>query len=178
MLYFLLARIIAIGYPINKHITVFNIAYMNDDIPKDCVIYVETDADAENELHNSIRKHFDVVALYLPNTLNINKLYNDFIVGYGGFYSNLIDSSLEVKAFSNLNFIFAIFKFKYRIGRIKLNMMDKMVNQEVERLCSKLFLPSMSQRTKAFIAHNYLATTVEYWLKKDANPLEKSYTVF
>ena len=61
------------------------------------------------------------------------------------------------------------------IGRVKLSMMEHAVDEEVERLGKILFSKDMLPETKAYIAHNYLVKTVKYWLKEEANPLEKSY---
>lgn len=153
----------------------YRIAYSNTDIPIKCVLRVDNQSEIENNLHASIGSYQTVLVLCMPYSIDTNKVYNDFMVSYEGFYSNLLEISCETKTFSSVRTKYAIFRFKYRIGRVKLNMMEKAVDQEVERLSTKLFTSEMSQETKAYIAHNYLAKTVEYWLKEEANPLEKSY---
>lgn len=75
----------------------------------------------------------------------------------------------------DVDYSFCRIDFTYRIGRLKLTMMERTVDKEVERLAGELFTPDMPPETKAYIAHNYLAKTVEYWLKEDADPLEMSY---
>lgn len=54
-------------------------------------------------------------------------------------------------------------------------MMERAVDEEIERLGKILFSKDMLPETKAYVAHNYLTKTVKYWLKEEANPLEKSY---
>ena len=154
---------------------VYRIVYSNTEIPLKSVKKVDSQTEMETELHTSIGKYQLVLVLCIPNSINVNKVYNDFMVAYEGFYSNLLEMSCETKSFSELHIQYAVFRFKYRIGRVKLNMMENAVDQEVERLKGKLFLHEMSPETKAYIAHNYLAKNVEYWLKEEANPLEKSY---
>ena len=49
------------------------------------------------------------------------------------------------------------------------------MTNEVKRLGRTLFCAGMPDETKAFIAHNYLASTVAYRFDENVGPLEKSY---
>ena len=153
----------------------YRLVYFNTDIPIDSIRRAENGAEIENELHSSIGRYQMALVLYIPTTIDTNKVYNDFMISYEGFYSNLLEISCETKSFPDSRFQYVVFRFRYRIGRVKLNMMERAVDEEVERLSRKLFSSEMSSETKAYVAHNYLAKTVEYWLKDGANPLEKSY---
>ena len=53
--------------------------------------------------------------------------------------------------------------------------MELEVNAEVQRISRMLITPGMPTEAKVYLAHNYLATTVEY-LKNHDNRLEMSYT--
>lgn len=153
----------------------YRIDYVGTDIPADRVVRADTPSEVEGRLHGGMEHYLPVLVLYMPDSVDIHKIYNDFMVSYGAFYSNLLGISYETKVFPAARVKYAIFRFSYRIGRVKLNMMERAVDEEVERLSSRLFAPEMSQETKAYIAHNYLAKTVEYWKKEEPNPLERSY---
>ena len=153
----------------------YRVIYSDTEIARDRVFRVDDRDDVESKLHESVAAYRSVLALCVPSSVDTDKIYHDFMVSYGGFYSNLMDVNCETKSFSGARVQYAVFRFRYRIGRVKLNMMERAVDQEVERLAGKLFAPEMSKEVKAYVAHNYLAKKVEYWLKEEANPLEKSY---
>ncbi len=151
------------------------LSYTNTDIPPEVIKKVDTQDEMERILHACIERYLPVTVLCVPKSINTSKVYNDFMVEYDGFYSNLVGLECTTQAFTLSREKFAIFRFQYRIGRVKLSMMERAVDDEVERLGKILFSKDMLPETKAYVAHNYLAQTVEYWLKEEANPLEKSY---
>ncbi len=155
--------------------TEFKIAYTNTDVSPGSIVKAESTDEVENALHRCIGKYLGRLVLCVPSSLNIDSVYNNFMVSYEGFYSNLLSISSQIKTFSRYSYVFVTFAFKYRIGRVQLNFMLKDVDKEVRRLSALLFLPEMSPEMKAYVAHNYLARTVEYFNKDDANPLERSY---
>jgi transglutaminase/protease-like cytokinesis protein 3 len=53
--------------------------------------------------------------------------------------------------------------------------MENETDREVERIAKLLFLPGMDDATKAFLAHNYLADSIDYTLIENATDLETSY---
>lgn len=153
----------------------YTVSYVNTGVEPKCITRARTVAEIEGAMHKSIGKYLGTLVVCVPASLNVDRVYSDFLVAYQGFYSNLTEISSQVQSFAKYSVSFVTFKFKYRIGRVQLNIMEKAVDREVERLSHILFAPEMSKEVKAYIAHNYLAREVEYWLKEDANPLEKSY---
>lgn len=162
----------AIGF---EQSILYTIEYCNTEIPYNSISLAKSTADVERILHQSMEKFCPCAVVCAPSSVDTVKAYNDFMVSYGGFYSNLMELGYECKSFTGKRMNFTVFRFVYRIGRVKLNMMERSVDEEVERLGGILFTRAMKPETKAYIAHNYLARTVEYWIKEDANPLEKSY---
>ena len=154
---------------------VVNLSYSNTEIPLKSVHKTETREELEALLHRSVESAQLCVVACAPIDMPIDKIYSDFSVAYNGYYSNLLNTSYVSTKFRSFGKLFVIYTFRYRIGRVKLNMMERQVDEEVLRLSRMLFLPEMTKEEKALIAHNYLAKTVEYWKKDDADPLDKSY---
>jgi len=153
----------------------YRVTYAHRDIPRSSVSLVRNEAEAEAFLHRNIGIYLPTAAVCAPKSVDIGRVYQDFMVTYGAYYSNLLGIVNEGFSFSGSAWQYMIYHFRYRIGRVKLNMMESAVEREAERLSRLLFDPAMTPQTKAYTAHNYLAREVEYWLKKDANPLEESY---
>lgn len=154
---------------------VFTIKYNEMIVSAGETLQANTPEQVEDIIHNSIRKYENAVTVFVDNSVNINEVYNNFIVGYKGFYSNLISIAVSREIMSGSRRSTVRFTFKYRIGRVKLTMMETEVNKKVEELGRTLFCDRMPDEIKAFIAHNYLAKNVTYWHDKNAKPLEKSY---
>ncbi|MBQ2793510.1 MAG: hypothetical protein IKL79_05470 [Clostridia bacterium] len=153
----------------------FKISYDNTDIPHKYVYYVTSRERLEDIYHATLAAYIPAIIIVAPPTLDVWGAYSDFHVGYGAFYSNHTSTERRGWNMGRVGLSFYRLDFNYRIGRLKLTMMEREVDKEVERLQKTLFHPDMRPETKAYIAHNYLARTVEYWLKEDANPLEMSY---
>ena len=98
-----------------------------------------------------------------------------FSDGRAAFYPNFTSATISTGSFSSVPYRFFDFCFQYRIGRVKLQMMEMAVDNEVERLARQMFLPGMSEATKAFLAHNHLAHTIRYTLLENASNLDSSY---
>ena len=116
MLYFLLARIIAIGYPINKHITVFNIAYTNEEelLPKNFQEYldlVEYFANGDPDGNNKKDTYGMAIGYNVKNLQGIANVYgaypgyyikdssNNYV--YGSEDTNLIDAIELLRGYYN-----------------------------------------------------------------------------
>lgn len=158
-----------------ESVACYRVTYAHRDIPASAVTVVRNEAEAEAFFHHSVRQYWPTSALCAPRSADIGRVYQDFMVTYGTYYSNLLGIENEGFSFSGAPWQYMICHFRYRIGRVKLHMMETAVQEEVERLSRLLFDPAMSPQTKAYVAHNYLAREVEYRLKEDANPLEASY---
>lgn len=156
-------------------VAVYRVTYAHRDIPSSAVTLAGTGAEAEAFFHRGIGRYLPTAALCVPRSVDVGRIYQDFMVTYGAYYSNLLGIENESFSFPDSPWQYMICRFRYRIGRVKLHMMETAVEEEVQRLSHLLFDPAMTPQTKAYVAHNYLAREVEYWLKEDANPLEESY---
>lgn len=154
---------------------VFSIKYNEITVHHEEELIADTSEQIEDILHKSIRKYETDVTISASKSIDIDVAYSNFMVAYQGFYSNLLSVGCKQLISSRSNRILVQFSFKYRIGRVKLTIMETDVNKKIKELNGTIFCDGMPNEVKAFIAHNYLAKTVSYWLDKEAKPLEKSY---
>lgn len=110
----------------------------------------------------------------VKNTVDLSRVVNEFHEKYEPFYSNLVRTSAS-GYHSYGEYTVYEFVFEYRIGQVKLNMMEREVDAEVERIAKLLFSPGMPVEAKIYLAHNYLASTVVY-KDNNKNSLDTSYT--
>lgn len=110
----------------------------------------------------------------VKNSVDLSKVSNEFHEKHAPFYSNLV--SISTSGYHSYG-EYAVFEFgfAYRIGQVKLNMMEREVDAEVARIAKLLFSPGMPVEAKIYLAHNYLAANVVY-KDKNANSLDSSYT--
>ena len=154
---------------------VFNVKYGNIDVPLKNVFVVSSKDELEPIFHKGVAGYLPSIIIVAARGIDVWSAYSTFNVEYGGFYANQTDTKSSSWTMPDVDYGFCRIDFEYRIGRLKLTMMERTVDKEVERLEGELFTPDMPPETKAYIAHNYLAKTVEYWLKDDAGPLEMAY---
>jgi hypothetical protein len=154
---------------------VFTVKYNKEAVLSSEFLQADTVEQIEDILHKSIRKYERDVVISVDESIDITAVFNNFLVAYQGFYSNLISMEFNQKTIVGSVRNIVQFLFKYRIGSVKLTMMETEVDKKIEELKGTLFCDGMLNETKAFIAHNYLAKTVSYWLEEDAKPLDKSY---
>ncbi len=102
------------------------------------------------------------------------ELLHIFQKKYSAAYPNLLEISAVMYDSGTAKMVY-VFEFTYRIGQVKLNMMEQEVTREIERVSGELFLPDMPPEAKIYLVHNYLATTVRYQMKHQ-NSLDTSYT--
>ena len=151
------------------------LSYSNEDIAPNQIFVVDSLHNVDGVLHNSIGKCYKKVVLMSVDS-RIQNVISDFITNYSAYYSNLVGIEYCARSvICNESMVAYVLSFSYRIGKVKLNMMNRSVEEEVKNLGTKLFDSLMSDTEKALIAHNYLAKTVEYCHKEAANPLERSY---
>lgn len=155
--------------------TTYNVTYHNTDVPLKAIFRVRTADEAEDVFHRTISSFCGSVIISAPASVDLAAAYSSFNIAYDGFYSNLVAHEYQSWSLGKYNTKFLRLNLRYRIGKVKLIMMEREVDKEVDRLTRVLFTPDMPPETKAYVAHNYLARSVEYWLKEDADPLEMSY---
>ena len=104
----------------------------------------------------------------------LEKAVDRFNEKYAAFYPNLTAIGLCAYSIKSEYTVFE-FTFGYRIGKVKHDMMEKEVTDEVKRIAKMLFTPTMPDEAKIYLAHNYLCSTVRY-VNNDKTRLDTSYT--
>ena len=153
----------------------FNVEYKDTEVPLGDVHVVSTNEEAHSILCQYIGNYKTRLVLFAKPGVNIESEYQRFITASAPFYPNYLKAEISMGRLDAKLLPYYEFCFDYRIGRVKLAMMENEINEEIARLASQLFLPGMSDEAKAFLAHNYLAHTIKYTLKDNISSLEKSY---
>ena len=154
---------------------VFDVRYHNTKVSADDIYVVSTNEEVHSVLCQYIGNYKTRLVLFAKPGVNVKAEYEKFVVVNSHFYSNYMGAEIAMGKSSIAPMPYYDFYFDYRIGKVKLQMMENETDAEIERIAKQLFLPSMNSETKAFLAHNYLAHTIDYTLIEDASPLEASY---
>ncbi len=137
-------------------------------------IFVTSQQECLQQMCQAVGKYQKKLLLCSGCKWEVNGLLDIFQKKYAVAYPNLLEISVMVYD-AGTNRPVYVFDFIYRIGQVKLNMMEQEVLREVGRVSDQLFLPDMPAEAKIYLVHNYLATTVRYQMKH-RNPLDTSYT--
>ena len=135
---------------------VFNVQYKNTDVSLNDIYVVSSGAEVHSILCQYIGNYKTRLVLFAKSGVNIDSEYQKFTVTNAPFYSNYVGARIGKGQSSVAPMPFYDFYFDYRIGKVKLAMMENETNAEIARIAKQLFLPGMSNETKAFLAHNYL----------------------
>lgn len=155
---------------------ILHVTYRNTDVKRHEIILVKSFDACIDIFCRSISRFKSRLVLLAPKTVDVDGAYKLFYSELYGFYPNYNGSSwttysgIQTSKYSVYDYC-----FKYRIGNVKLKMMELEVDKEVKRLTKLLFTPDMPDEVKAYLAHNYLASNVEY-VKNRKNNLSTSYT--
>ena len=149
--------------------------YRNTQVPMRDIFVASSKEQIKSIFCQYVGNYKKRVVIFVPNGVNMDAAYKEFMEVQAPFYANLEQIGFQRSETSVCHMPIYDFLFDYRIGKVKLEMMEIEVDAEVERIANLLFLPGMPPATKVLLAHNYLACTVQYYLKKDASDLEKSY---
>ncbi len=168
-----LGRISASGRP-GK--IVFEVSYQNTDLPREDVHVVSSEAEIHSILCQSVGNYKDRIVMVAPRGLDAEAVYQRFWVVNAAFYSNLVSARISKMQMPSLPMTCFAFDFDYRIGKVKLRMMKIETDAAVKTIAKQLFVPGMTDEAKAFMAHNYLAYTIDYTMNQRDSDLEKSYT--
>ena len=152
-----------------------HVTYANKDVPLDQIVVVDSATEAEEALHKCVSAGKPRLFVVTTADISLYQIQADFSMIYHGFYANLQNMEGKVTGIEALNLQCMQLNCTYRIGKVLLNMMEKELQQEITKLSHKLFCPSMNDAVKAYVAHNYLAKTVEYDTREELNSLEMSY---
>lgn len=137
-------------------------------------IFVTSEAACLQQMCQAVGTYRKKLLVSAIGKLDPDHLLDVFQKKYAAAYPNLLEISVMVYDAGTTKMVYA-FDFTYRIGQVKLNMMEQEVEREVARVAEMLFLPDMPAEAKIYLAHNYLASTVQYRLKH-SNSLDTSYT--
>ena len=150
----------------------YTLRYVNTDVnPK--FVYLPTDLeDMIETLAIVTDKYLKAAIFVVDERFDTSRLPNLFMERYGIFFANLTSVNSEGGVFLGKKVLKVI--LNYRIGRVTLACWERETDAEVERLKRALFVKGTTPLEKAYIAHNYLVKTVEYWDKPEKNPVELS----
>jgi hypothetical protein len=148
--------------------------YTNQTVPQDRIWVAKSHDAAVRLLCSGAGAFRRQVPMVIRKTMDAQKVMDEFHEKHAAFYSNLTEISYQRCDLTG-NYAVVDFGFTYRIGEVKLKMMEQELAAEVDRICKLLFLPDMPLEAKLYLAHNYLCTTVDY-VDSDRNDLDKGYT--
>ena len=154
---------------------IFNVQYQNTEISYSDIYIVSSVDEVHSILCQYIGNYKKRLVFFARPGVDIASAYNKFTIVSAPFYSNYVGARIASGQSTLVSMAFYDFSFDYRVGKVKLTMMENEIDSEIARIAKQLFLPGMDDETKAFLAHNYLAYTIDYTLIEDANSLEKSY---
>ena len=152
-----------------------NIDYTNTDVPVSDVYCISDVKEVGRLLSRYIGDYKRRLILIAPNSMNVPEAYTHFVEKNGPFYPNFTEASVACASSGVQPLTIYSISVKYRIGKVKLAMMEQEVDREVDRIAALLFTPDMPEETKVYLAHNYLCSTVRYVDKDTASNLERSY---
>lgn len=148
--------------------------FIHKDTDSSDVLVVLSQSECEELICHFVGEYRKKLIVIAKNDVNLRETVNSFNEKHASFYPNLIG----IKGFNyHSNPIYSVyeFTFEYRIGRVKLAQMEQEVDAEVRRIATTLFISGISNEEKIYLAHNYLATSVEY-VDSNNNRLDLSYT--
>ena len=151
------------------------ISYANTEVPLSDIFCISDTTEVGRLLSRYIGDYKRRLVLIAPSSLNVPEAYNTFIEKNGPFYPNFTQASVSYVTCSTQPVTVYDITVTYRIGKVKLAMMEQEMDREVDRLAALLFTPDMPEETKAYLAHNYHCHTVRYVDQDKASNLERSY---
>ena len=166
---------VSTSYSLSAHLSIIKLEYDSVDIPPQRRCEAQNDDDVSKILHLAMETYMPDLLIVAKSDLPIFDEIGSFFRYYDGFYSNLVSYDSYSSSFKEFGVSQAVITLKYRVGRVLLNIMEKRVDKEIEQLAKKLFCSGMSDCVKAYIAHNYIASTVSYHLNRNASGLELSH---
>ena len=154
---------------------VMNIKYTNTDVSRSDIHIISSGVEFQNLLSQYVGAYKKRLVFMIDGRVNVQEQYDKFSIVNAAFFPNFMGYSMTHMQSSMIYMPIYDFSLKYRIGRVKLEMMENEVDDAVEKIARMLFIPSMNAETKAFLAHNYLAYTIKYTQNENASNLERSY---
>lgn len=148
--------------------------YRNQNYPNR-LVYTPKQTEIEDYLRLTVM-HYEPKAVFaLPSGVNFRWIMECFMTQSMAFYPNTKSNQIIENTFPQIPVVAYEVEFKYRVGKVMLDTMEGEVQKKVSQLQRILFPIPMPDSVKCYIAHNYLAATVNYWFSDEKNPLEGSY---
>ena len=148
--------------------------YIHKDTDRADIQIVISQDECEKLICQYVGKYKKKLIAVAKGNIDLSKAMKTFHEKHASFYPNLTNTS-GINYHSSPEYTVFEFKFEYRIGQVKLAQMEQEVSSEIDRVSMLLFKPNMPNEAKIYLAHNYLATTVDY-VDDDDNRLDLSYT--
>ena len=149
------------------------VTYKNKDLDYKDIYILSTENEMLSLISRYIGNYKSKLAVVFDFDFDIDQAFERFKIKSWTMYPNF--SSASISSFSVCNKFCYIIDFEYRIGKVKLNMMENEVKSEVNRISHLLFSDDYPQELKVYLAHNYLATTITYYGAGEISILERSY---
>ncbi len=151
-----------------------NVTYQNKDVPRREIYEIETLEEGVMKLCEKVSEYAEKIVFVTTNPSEMSRVANLFVEKHGSFYPHFMTVFTQYSTLDNHTYIYE-YTIKYRVKVAALDKMEEEVDAEVDRLCSQMFLPGMPNEAKIYLAHNYLATTVDYE-NKGATDMERTCT--
>ena len=151
------------------------LSYNNTDTPISDVHVVTDDNQLFALLSRYLGDYKAKLVVCADRRFAVDRLFSRFMEMNAPFYPNFTNVGISTMGLDGFMSLVYVLDFKYRIGKVKLAMMEKEMDREVDRLAALLFPTGMPEQAKVLLAHNYLASTVRYVDKERASNLERSY---
>ncbi len=154
-----------------------HIRYQNTEkLAIDQMYYAESALDCARMMYSCAGDYRPYLVVYMKKTVyDAKKPTEVFSDRYLTYLSQVERLNTQLMSFEKSTYTIVEFMFKYRVGRVKLGLMQKELDREVDRVSKMLFIPGMPVEAKLLLAHNYLATHTRY-VDDDSNPLTCAYT--
>ena len=149
-------------------------SYINQGFTVRDVSVATNIAAVNGTLCQAVANYKEGVVLIAPKILPVTHILGQFYHRFGVFYANYTGTSYAYFDSPFIPYTIFYIKISYRIDRAVLANMERQTQAEIERLKALLFTPRMPDVAKAYLAHNYLALTVKYFLTEGADAAELS----
>ena len=152
-----------------------NFTYHNTEVPIEHIKRCESERNVLEFLKQFVSGFRSELVVLVKNISVFNNAYSVFHEREYVNHPDLISSQAAVTAdVLGIGLCMVCVKFNYSIEKILLlkNKLD--TKKEVNAVCGRLFLPSMPDEVKIFLAHNYLAQTVRYVNTDDVEGVKRA----
>ena len=152
------------GSPYKAYVT-----YRADRVDPSLIYYAKSQAEAEDVLREKMASFVPKVYLILPPICNPQATLVEFMDKYSVLYPGASSCRYVYGTLPYRQHGYLEVDFQYTIGSGELARMEAQLNDEIRRVSDEIFTLGMHPLVKAYVAHNYLARTVNYWAEEPQN---------